>query len=66
MKTKSCVVNPVFINDCNTARVKIRVKEFEHKQSTTITCHDIRYRVDVKTKLCPRNIESKDILKGIQ
>ncbi|CAG2194902.1 ABCG2 [Mytilus edulis] len=65
MKTKSCVVNPVFINDCNTARVKIRVKEFEHKQSTTITCHDIRYRVDVKTKLCPRNIESKDILKGI-
>ncbi|XP_052071139.1 broad substrate specificity ATP-binding cassette transporter ABCG2-like [Mytilus californianus] len=65
MKTKTCVVNPVFINDCNNARVKIHVKAFEHKQSTTISCHDIIYRVDVKTKLCPRKIETREILKGI-
>ncbi|XP_052071138.1 broad substrate specificity ATP-binding cassette transporter ABCG2-like [Mytilus californianus] len=65
MKTKTSVVTPIVINDCNTASVKIHVKAFEQKQSTTISCHDIRYRVDVKTKICPRNRKTKEILKGI-
>ena len=50
----------------HTSATRIDMESSHYERAATITGHDIRYTVDVKTKPCCGQVEKKEILKGIE
>jgi hypothetical protein len=62
------VMNPCDRHSHSATRILIdnNMESSHYERAATITGHDIRYTVDVKTKPCCGQVEKKEILKGIE
>ena len=62
------VMNPSYRHSHSATRILIdnNMESSYYERAATITGHDIRYTVDVKTKPCCGQVEKKEILKGIE
>ena len=69
---KNGIVNPSYYSEGgnkhtnHTSATRIDMESSHYERAATITGHDIRYTVDVKTKPCCGEVEKKEILKGIK
>ena len=61
-------MNPCDRHSHSATRILIdnNMESSHYERAATITGHDIRYTVDVKTKPCCGQVEKKEILKGIE
>lgn len=60
------IVNPSFHYSSKDGGSKIDIESNHNERAATITGHNIRYSVDVKTKPCCGEVQKKEILKGIK
>ena len=60
------VMNPSDRHSATRILIDNNMESSHYESAATITGHDIRYTVDVKTKPCCGQVEKKEILKGIE